>query len=77
MNRSKIIRKFERFVFQGVPERPETVYQRNDYASYTIRHTGKTNTPLVINDIITRSKLLGYTKDDPINQTETYIKVES
>jgi len=41
MSKSRIIRKFERFLFKGVPEQAETVWQKDDNANATVRETGK------------------------------------
>ena len=34
-------RKFERLLFDGVPEQPEPIWERNDNSNVFMRHTGK------------------------------------
>ena len=37
----RIIRKFERFHFQGIPEQPEHTWERDGHAYIEMRETGK------------------------------------
>jgi hypothetical protein len=41
VNPFRAIRQFERFLFKGVPERPESTWQREINANFTDRYTGK------------------------------------
>ncbi|RNC86263.1 MAG: hypothetical protein ED556_08170 [Winogradskyella sp.] len=77
MKKSKIIRKFERFMFHGVPERPEPTFQRNDHASYTDRHTGKSNYTVTSENKGEEAVLIGYLKEDFDAQKETFVEASS
>lgn len=78
MSKSKIIRRFERFMFHGVPERPEPTFQRNDHASYTERQTGKpTSSSRSSESLQENSILIGYLKDDFVNQKEIFTRSTS
>jgi hypothetical protein len=37
---SEKIRKFERFLFKGVPDQPESTWERNDNSNVSMRTTG-------------------------------------
>lgn len=41
MHNSRIIRKFERFLFKGISEQPEPTWERNDNTNVEMRKTGK------------------------------------
>jgi hypothetical protein len=41
MNNSTMTRKFERLLFDGVPEQPEAVYERDDNGIITWRMSGR------------------------------------
>jgi len=41
VNPFRAIRQFERFLFRGVPERPESTWQRDINANVVDRHTGR------------------------------------
>lgn len=41
VNSFRAIRQFERFLFRGVPERPESIWQRNLNANVIDRYTGR------------------------------------
>ena len=75
MNRSKIIRKFEKFIFQGVPERPESTFERNDYASFTVRHTARSISTLNQDTIEANSTVLGCITEDIQSRTEIYHRI--
>ncbi len=77
MKKSKIIRRFERFMFHGVPERPEPTFQRNDNPNYTDRHTGKSNYSVKQENNKGKAILIGYIKDNFETQKETFIKVST
>ncbi len=73
MDKSKIIRKFEMFMFHGVPEKPESTYQRNNHANYTVRLTGEsTNSMPLETDQEDGSILIGFVKDDFENEVQTF-----
>jgi len=40
-------RQYERLVFEGIPEHPETIYQRSSYSNVEERITGR---PLLLDD---------------------------
>jgi len=71
----KVIRRFERFNFYGVPERPEPMFQRNNSAQYSERLSGKSVTTHSTEQKYDDSTLIGYIKDDFENQEETFIRV--
>jgi hypothetical protein len=41
MDSSDATRKLEAFLFHGVPERPETTFERDDQGNFTQRSTGR------------------------------------
>ena len=47
---SRIIRKFERFLFKGVPEQPESTYERDGNTYAAIRETGKSSVEAIDED---------------------------
>ncbi|MBK9672326.1 MAG: hypothetical protein IPO70_08730 [Bacteroidetes bacterium] len=72
----KVIRKFERFNFHGVPEGPELSFERDRYSQYTERQTGQslnTSEPEIDYD---NAVFLGYLKDDFKKKIETFIPAE-
>ena len=71
----KIIRKFERFNFHGVPEGPELSFERDNYSHYNERPTGKAvvSSPTEID--AENSILIGTIKDDFVNQVEIFTKL--
>jgi len=75
MDKSKILKTFERYVFQGVPERPEPTFERDEYTNHTIRLTGQSNTPRVseVDDDLHNIEIIGFIKDDFDNQVESFI----
>jgi|HubBroStandDraft_2_1064218.scaffolds.fasta_scaffold306927_1 hypothetical protein len=50
MMNSRIIRKFERFLFKGIPEQPESTYERDGNTYATIRETGRSSVKPVEED---------------------------
>lgn len=70
----KIIRKFESFNFQGVPEGPERSFERDDYSQYTERLTGKSLTSSSNEIDYENAIFLGYIRDDFENKKESFIK---
>jgi hypothetical protein len=43
VNYFRAFRRFERFLFKGVPEHPEPSWERNTSANVIYRHTGKSH----------------------------------
>lgn len=41
MNNSIMTRKFERLLFDGIPEQPEAVYERDDNGNVNMRMSGR------------------------------------
>jgi|JI61114DRNA_FD_contig_71_739493_length_2343_multi_2_in_0_out_0_3 hypothetical protein len=70
----KIIRKFERFNFHGVPEGPELSFERDNYSHYTERQTGKAvvSAPTEIDS--SNSIVIGIIQDDFENKLERFTK---
>lgn len=77
MKALKVIRRFEKFNFQGVPERPEPMFQRNNYSQFTERQTGQTINPNLENDGYEKSPIIGYIKDDFKKKEESFIAVKN
>lgn len=71
MNNSRMTRKFERLLFSGVPEQPETVYERNDNSYVVMRQTGRSQNAKS-ESISKDSQIVGVFTFDHSNQTETY-----
>lgn len=75
MRGSKNIRKFERFLFKGVPEQPETVWERNDNTNVFMRQTGKSQcSPAVTVNPSSEGKVLGYYSFNLEDQTESFVE---
>ena len=72
-----VIRRFERFNFQGVTELPEPMYQRDNYAHYSERLTGKSITNNRQFQSQGNPKLIGYISDDRNNRKESFMRVIS
>jgi hypothetical protein len=72
MRNSKIIRKFERFLFKGIPEQPEPVWERDDNANVFMRQTGKSQSSSSGSDISTDSQLIGTFTYNLEDQSELY-----
>jgi hypothetical protein len=70
----RVIRKFERFNFHGVPEGPELSFERDSYSQYTERHTGKSLSSSSNEIDYDNAIVLGYIKDDFKKKVETFIK---
>ena len=72
MNNSRMTRKFERLLFDGVPEQPEPIWERNDYSHVMMRQTGKSQVPF--RHIVNPSALIvGTFTFDHIKQEEYYV----
>ncbi len=72
----KVIRKFERFNFQGVPEGPELSFERDSHTQFTERQTGKSVTSFSNEIDYDNAKVIGKIVDDFENKVETFIKAE-
>ena len=59
MRISRIIRKFDRFHFNGIPEQPESTWERDGHPYVEMRQTGKPQSSLVIEENYTDSIFLG------------------
>lgn len=71
-----MIRRYERFVFHGVPERPEPVFERDDNSYVAERATGRavhSETESSSDD----STLIGYIRINLEKGTEEFIRVET
>lgn len=77
MNMSDIIRKFEKFVFDGVPETPEPSFDRDDFSHYTQRSTGQSVTPSAMEFSAANSTLIGYVQIDIATETERFVRTGS
>lgn len=70
----KILRKFERFNFNGVPERPESSFERDSHSHFTERQTGRSVSSRKRHIDLKNAKFLGWLKDDFENQKETFVR---
>ncbi len=72
MSISKITCKFERFLFDGVHEHPEPIWERDENTHYRVRHTGKSYDST--DDITSQSKsdVLGYFTYDFNTKDESF-----
>ena len=77
MDSSDAARKFEKFVFHGVPEKPEPTFERDDYSQYTERQTGRTLNGAV--DRVAKGEwvVVGKVVVDLVSETEEFVRVES
>lgn len=71
----KVIRRFEKFNFHGVTEIPEPMYQRDNYAQYSERLTGRSIIRRTNKQNQGESTLIGYIKDDFKNKKESFNRV--
>ncbi len=76
MDWSDAARKLEAFLFHGVPERPETTFERDDHAHFTERSTGRSlsarGLPQASEDWVT----FGRITVDIETETETFERVK-
>lgn len=72
MSNSKVVRKFERFLFNGVPEQPEPTWERDDNTHVYMRQTGKPQTSSHNFDLNESCLVIGHFKYDFENNTEKY-----
>jgi len=68
----KVIRKFERFNFHGVPEGPELSFERDRYSQYTERQTGQALNSSSNEIDYDNATFLGHVKDDFELKIETF-----
>lgn len=72
----RAIRYFEFHVFQGVPEKPEDSFERDNYSSHNERYTGRSLKSSTSIDI-DKNDILGYFVDDFENKMQSYEKKSS
>ncbi|MBS1614198.1 MAG: hypothetical protein JST49_15370 [Bacteroidetes bacterium] len=72
MHGSDKIRKYERFLFKGVPEVPESVYDRDGYSYIDMRKTGQSQSIDYHKDLDDKNILLGTYKYDFDKETENF-----
>ena len=68
----KAIRYYEFHVFQGVPEKPESSFGRDNFSSHTARSTGKAINHAKLNRD-NNAEIIGYFVDDFDNKKEGFI----
>jgi len=73
MHNSRIIRKFERFLFKGISEQPEPTWERNDNTNVEMRKTGKAQSNSVDQSAENEFKVIGEYTYDFLAQKETYV----
>lgn len=73
MQNSRVIRKFERFLFKGIPEQPEPTWERDDNTYVEMRQTGKAQASSENTEISCESKVVGEFFYDYEKQTEKYV----
>ena len=74
MSSSKINRKFERFIFNGIPEYPEPIWERDANTIVTVRYTGMSQEVAQNNFHLDASEDIGYFTYDFENETEEFIE---
>lgn len=73
MSTSKIVRKFERFLFKGVPEQPEHTWERNDNSLVAMRQTGKPQSITSFSEFNSGEEIIGKYIYNFEEQREEYI----
>ena len=73
MNSSKIIRKFERMLFKGIPEQPEPTWERHSNTNVSMRETGRAQSAAFVKDVIKDSQILGKISYNYETGEETFI----
>jgi len=73
MHNSRIIRKFERFLFKGISEQPEPTWERNDNTNVAMRQTGRAQSTSVDHSEENDFKIVGEFTYDFEAQKATYI----
>lgn len=76
MDWSDAARKLEAFLFHGVPERPETTYERDDHANVTQRSTGRSLNSLRTGPESGDWVTFGRVKVDIETETESFERVK-
>jgi hypothetical protein len=75
---SKIALKFERFLFNGVPDHPEHSFERNESANsnVSVRNTGRAGAVRSHEDPDQDLEVWGYFDIDVENETDEFRKVK-
>lgn len=73
MSTSRLTRKFERFLFNGVPEQPEPIWERDANTNVSVRHTGKSQSISDYSDHSSETKVIGYFTYNFEKEEETYV----
>lgn len=76
MSSSRIIRRYERFLFNGVPEFPEPIWGANDNFYFSPRYTGLSQIPSTIAPEDTKSNDIGCFIYDFDYKTEEYVSYD-
>lgn len=76
MYNSRVIRKFERFLFGGVPEQPEPTWERDDNTYVAMRQTGRAQASYSTPDFVGKSEIIGEFVYDFQQEKETFIPVK-
>ena len=72
MNSSKVILKFERLLFNGIPDHPEHNWERDQNSNVSIRVTGRSRSTKSPVSIDSNTQVWGYFDLDFENETETF-----
>lgn len=76
MTRSDLIRKYERFVFRGVPEQPESTYERDSFSHMDMRKTGLSIADDLVDTPLVSASLIGTFIIDLTTESESFIPSE-
>lgn len=76
MDSSDAERKLEKFLFHGVPEKPESTYERDDHAHFTERSTGHSLKTSAGDKRRSEWVVLGRVILDRETETESFIRSE-
>ncbi len=76
MSTSRISCKFERFLFKGIPEQPEPIWERNANTNIRERQTGKSQNKSSVNNIKDKSKIIGFITYDFDKKTEEFTPIK-
>lgn len=68
----KVIRKFERFNFQGVPEGPELSFERDNFTQVAERQTARSILAPNQDIDLRNATLIGFIIDDNQNNKEIF-----
>lgn len=72
MRNSRNIRKFERLLFNGIPEHPESMWERNSHGHIHMRQTGHSQSEAGEDDTDGVEPPIGYFQFNFETQTEEY-----